>query len=32
LLTRILETYWIRTLLVSAYGIILLAWTLREFG
>jgi hypothetical protein len=32
LLTRILATHWNRTLLISAYCIILLAWTLREIG
>jgi hypothetical protein len=28
-LTRILQTHWIRTLLISAYGAILLAWAIK---
>jgi len=29
-LARILSTHWIRTLLITAYGVILCAWTLEE--
>ena len=28
-LSKILSTHWIRTLLISAYGVILLAWEIR---
>ena len=31
-LDKILSTHWIRTLLISAYGIILLAWAIECFG
>jgi len=31
-LSKILSTHWIRTLLMSAYGVILLAWAIRELA
>ncbi len=31
-LVKILSTHWIRTLLINAYGLILLAWAIREMA
>lgn len=31
-LTRILKTHWIRTLLINAYAVILLVWTIQLIG
>jgi hypothetical protein len=31
-LAKILATHWIRTLLINAYGLILLAWAIRAFA
>ena len=31
-LTKILATHWIRTLLINAYGLILLAWAIEAFA
>jgi hypothetical protein len=31
-LSKILSNHWIRTLLISAYGLILLAWAIHAFA